>query len=237
MTSWGNQCEVSKWTFPVVCPGFWHELSLCPDRNLLHHSLAKANQRWWPPPTGRSTNYHLWTPSWHPAGGKSCQANWNCAFSVVKVLFLHRKKKEKKKMKLGKVEFCHFLQLIALVLCFSGMSQAELSRSSSKPYFQSGRPRTKRSWVWNQFFVLEEYMGSDPLYVGKVGHVAFRSHSWLLGMSVVGWRTAHFCFGVREHETFTLLSLNYEQLKPTLSRGGLVLMDFFKICFLKLFFG
>uniref|UniRef100_A0ABI7XA66 Cadherin-7 n=1 Tax=Felis catus TaxID=9685 RepID=A0ABI7XA66_FELCA len=70
-------------------------------------------------------------------------------------------------MKLGKVELCHFLQLIALFLCFSGMSQAELSRSRSKPYFQSGRSRTKRSWVWNQFFVLEEYMGSDPLYVGK----------------------------------------------------------------------
>lgn len=86
------------------------------------------------------------------------------------------KRKKKKKMKLGKVEFCHFLQLIALFLCFSGMSQAELSRSRSKPYFQSGRSRTKRSWVWNQFFVLEEYMGSDPLYVGKVGHLAFQSH-------------------------------------------------------------
>ncbi|XP_032278538.1 cadherin-7 [Phoca vitulina] len=71
-------------------------------------------------------------------------------------------------MKLGKVEFCHFLQLIALFLCLSGMSQAELSGSRSKPYFQSGRSRTKRSWVWNQFFVLEEYMGSDPLYVGKL---------------------------------------------------------------------
>lgn len=80
-----------------------------------------------------------------------------------------RKKKKKKTMKLGRVEFCHLLQLIALFLCFSGLSQAELSRSRSKPYFQSGRSRTKRSWVWNQFFVLEEYMGSDPLYVGKVG--------------------------------------------------------------------
>lgn len=77
-------------------------------------------------------------------------------------------------MKLGKVEFCHFLQLVALFLCFSGMSQAELSKSGSKPYFQSGRSRTKRSWVWNQFFVLEEYMGSDPLYVGKVGCLAFK---------------------------------------------------------------
>uniref|UniRef100_A0A670IL63 Cadherin 7 n=2 Tax=Podarcis muralis TaxID=64176 RepID=A0A670IL63_PODMU len=71
-------------------------------------------------------------------------------------------------MKFGKVEFCHFLQIIALFLCLSGMSQTELPRSRSKPYFQSGRSRTKRSWVWNQFFVLEEYMGNDPLYVGKL---------------------------------------------------------------------
>lgn len=93
-----------------------------------------------------------------------------CLFSC-QVFFLTQEKerRRKKEMKLGKVEFCHFLQLIALFLCFSGMSQAELSRSRSKPYFQSGRSRTKRSWVWNQFFVLEEYMGSDPLYVGKVG--------------------------------------------------------------------
>lgn len=31
-----------------------------------------------------------------------------------------------------------------------------------------GAHRVKRGWVWNQFFVLEEYMGSDPQYVGKV---------------------------------------------------------------------
>ncbi|XP_061654306.1 cadherin-12-like isoform X3 [Phyllopteryx taeniolatus] len=28
--------------------------------------------------------------------------------------------------------------------------------------------RIKRGWVWNQFFVLEEYMGSAPQYVGKI---------------------------------------------------------------------
>ncbi|XP_060047168.1 cadherin-12 isoform X2 [Erinaceus europaeus] len=28
--------------------------------------------------------------------------------------------------------------------------------------------RAKRGWVWNQFFVLEEYMGSEPQYVGKL---------------------------------------------------------------------
>ncbi|XP_055737231.1 cadherin-12-like isoform X2 [Salvelinus fontinalis] len=32
----------------------------------------------------------------------------------------------------------------------------------------SGFQRVKRGWVWNQFFVLEEYMGSDPQYVGKL---------------------------------------------------------------------
>uniref|UniRef100_A0A665TSU8 Cadherin-7-like n=1 Tax=Echeneis naucrates TaxID=173247 RepID=A0A665TSU8_ECHNA len=28
--------------------------------------------------------------------------------------------------------------------------------------------RSKRSWVWNQFFVLEEHAGDEPLYVGKL---------------------------------------------------------------------
>ncbi|XP_054483118.1 cadherin-7-like [Anoplopoma fimbria] len=28
--------------------------------------------------------------------------------------------------------------------------------------------RRRRSWVWNQFFVLEEYTGDEPLYVGKI---------------------------------------------------------------------
>ncbi|XP_076149400.1 cadherin-12a [Alosa pseudoharengus] len=32
----------------------------------------------------------------------------------------------------------------------------------------SGAQRVKRGWVWNQFFVLEEYMGSEPQYVGKL---------------------------------------------------------------------
>ena len=31
-----------------------------------------------------------------------------------------------------------------------------------------GVQRVKRGWVWNQFFVLEEYMGMEPLYIGKV---------------------------------------------------------------------
>ncbi|XP_028450211.1 cadherin-7-like [Perca flavescens] len=30
------------------------------------------------------------------------------------------------------------------------------------------RRRRRRSWVWNQFFVLEEYTGDEPLYIGKL---------------------------------------------------------------------
>uniref|UniRef100_A0A3B3ZIA1 Uncharacterized protein n=1 Tax=Periophthalmus magnuspinnatus TaxID=409849 RepID=A0A3B3ZIA1_9GOBI len=30
--------------------------------------------------------------------------------------------------------------------------------------------RSKRGWMWNQFFLLEEYGGNDHQYVGKVRH-------------------------------------------------------------------
>lgn len=33
--------------------------------------------------------------------------------------------------------------------------------------------RVKRGWVWNQFFILEEYTGSEPQYVGKVDKYLF----------------------------------------------------------------
>ncbi|XP_062473668.1 cadherin-12 isoform X2 [Pezoporus occidentalis] len=36
------------------------------------------------------------------------------------------------------------------------------------PWRRSFAQRVKRGWVWNQFFVLEEYMGSEPQYVGKL---------------------------------------------------------------------
>ncbi|XP_048224107.1 cadherin-12 isoform X2 [Perognathus longimembris pacificus] len=40
----------------------------------------------------------------------------------------------------------------------------EIHLSGQQSHFQ----RVKRGWVWNQFFVLEEYMGSEPQYVGKL---------------------------------------------------------------------
>lgn len=33
--------------------------------------------------------------------------------------------------------------------------------------------RSKRGWMWNQFFLLEEYTGSDYQYVGKVSFFFF----------------------------------------------------------------
>ncbi|XP_054458095.1 cadherin-12-like [Anoplopoma fimbria] len=43
-----------------------------------------------------------------------------------------------------------------------------VSRTSLRRHGRSRVQRIKRGWVWNQFFVLEEYMGSEPQYVGKL---------------------------------------------------------------------
>lgn len=40
--------------------------------------------------------------------------------------------------------------------------------------------RVKRGWVWNQFFVVEEYTGTEPLYVGKVKAVGEREKAPIL---------------------------------------------------------
>jgi len=37
--------------------------------------------------------------------------------------------------------------------------------------------RRRKSWVWNQFFVLEEFTGDDPLYIGKVRET--KSQMWM----------------------------------------------------------
>lgn len=51
------------------------------------------------------------------------------------------------------------------------LNSVPLRPASPKPITASlgaSLQRHKRNWVWNQFFVLEEYTGDDPLYVGKV---------------------------------------------------------------------
>lgn len=67
---------------------------------------------------------------------------------------------------------------------------------------RAGSQRVKRGWVWNQFFVLEEYMGSEPQYVGKVRRIKahFCCYLWSgwchesqsEGVWEKNWRAARF---------------------------------------------
>ncbi|XP_040210117.1 cadherin-24 isoform X2 [Rana temporaria] len=44
----------------------------------------------------------------------------------------------------------------------------EAGSSSSPPQGPGPPPRSKRSWVWNQFFVIEEYAGPEPVLIGRL---------------------------------------------------------------------
>uniref|UniRef100_A0A8C8CH02 Cadherin domain-containing protein n=1 Tax=Oncorhynchus tshawytscha TaxID=74940 RepID=A0A8C8CH02_ONCTS len=57
--------------------------------------------------------------------------------------------------------------------CWGLISASGASGTQNQVQHTAGGPwellrRHKRSWVWNQFFVLEEYTGEEPLYVGKL---------------------------------------------------------------------
>lgn len=43
-----------------------------------------------------------------------------------------------------------------------------MAKGETKEQELMSHERVKRGWVWNQFFVVEEYTGTEPLYVGKV---------------------------------------------------------------------
>uniref|UniRef100_A0AAQ6IQV0 Cadherin domain-containing protein n=1 Tax=Anabas testudineus TaxID=64144 RepID=A0AAQ6IQV0_ANATE len=62
--------------------------------------------------------------------------------------------------------FLIFAPLLAFVLFGGGPDDGKSPHSDPDPWEILNRH--KRSWVWNQFFVLEEYTGNEPLYVGKL---------------------------------------------------------------------
>ncbi|KAL4624339.1 hypothetical protein GN956_G17360 [Arapaima gigas] len=65
-----------------------------------------------------------------------------------------------------------FLLLLLGVLhgCSCELSARTSSAVDEKAKAEAtSRGRVRRGWVWNQFFVVEEYTGTEPLYVGKVG--------------------------------------------------------------------
>lgn len=46
------------------------------------------------------------------------------------------------------------------------VTESEGARSGPKT---GPRSRRRRSWLWNQFFVIEEYRGPEPVLIGRVG--------------------------------------------------------------------
>ncbi|XP_069816336.1 cadherin-20 [Dendropsophus ebraccatus] len=70
----------------------------------------------------------------------------------------------------GQGVYIYYMMLLDLTNgVFSSSSQFPVGEFDDKSQNkQLLHNRLKRSWVWNQFFVLEEYTGTDPLYVGKL---------------------------------------------------------------------
>ncbi|XP_077192273.1 cadherin-22 [Paroedura picta] len=61
--------------------------------------------------------------------------------------------------------------LLMLLLLLWALGQPAVLAMRTEPPGDGGLPgtgRVKRGWVWNQFFVVEEYTGTEPLYVGKI---------------------------------------------------------------------
>lgn len=54
--------------------------------------------------------------------------------------------------------------------CEASRTSGTTSGGQEQEQGPSSLERVKRGWVWNQFFVVEEYTGTEPLYVGKVRH-------------------------------------------------------------------
>ncbi|KAM9482404.1 cadherin-22 [Clarias gariepinus] len=54
-----------------------------------------------------------------------------------------------------------------LASCYDEMTRVLTEDKSLKKHSVT-HERVKRGWVWNQFFVVEEYTGTEPLYVGKI---------------------------------------------------------------------
>eukprot|EP00063_Salmo_salar_P012893 XP_013987728.1 PREDICTED: cadherin-22-like [Salmo salar] len=68
---------------------------------------------------------------------------------------------------------CSLLTALWLLHCCScGWSETTrtngVAKGETKEQELMSHERVKRGWVWNQFFVVEEYTGTEPLYVGKI---------------------------------------------------------------------
>lgn len=64
-----------------------------------------------------------------------------------------------------------FLRCCSFGWCEASRTSGSTSEDNDQDQGPSSLERVKRGWVWNQFFVVEEYTGTEPLYVGKVRHL------------------------------------------------------------------
>lgn len=95
-----------------------------------------------------------------------------------------------------KEHYCLQAALVCLgVLCHSQAFTTE-RRSHLRPSFhghhEKGKEgqvlqRSKRGWVWNQFFVIEEYTGPDPVLVGRVRPLLCSAYFSLSTVPVIGY--------------------------------------------------
>lgn len=73
---------------------------------------------------------------------------------------------------------CPFLVCLCFLQRSSGASHHVPAKGASKNQTKLANGETevhhrpKRGWIWNQFFVLEEHMGPEAQYVGKVRDVS-----------------------------------------------------------------
>lgn len=106
------------------------------------------------------------------ARGNCYRAKWNCDCARHRLSSPSHLLRSRR-MKPGDGHFGCVLTIAMIFLGLGVTSQSESSLSLPRPRppkMQEAHRRVKRGWVWNQFFVLEEYTGMDPLYVGKVNN-------------------------------------------------------------------
>ncbi|XP_023828987.1 cadherin-20-like [Salvelinus sp. IW2-2015] len=69
----------------------------------------------------------------------------------------------------GRPVYTLLLSLALALLTLLSEAQGRMDKARSEEESRAGLlRRVKRGWVWNQFFVLEEYTGLEPLYIGKL---------------------------------------------------------------------
>ena len=95
-----------------------------------------------------------------------------------------------------KENYCLQAALLCLGMLCHSQAFATERRSHLRPSFhghhEKGKEgqvlqRSKRGWVWNQFFVIEEYTGPDPVLVGRVRLLSLHIYFSLSTIPVLGY--------------------------------------------------